>query len=366
MKPLFIFTKQHPVLILLFVAAICLPIYAALDSTYDISTPASSDNPRDADDRMREIKAAIQERMNDHNGTADEGDHYWPLSGSQVSDVDTGQHRMVTLRQLTDNPSTLTSYSTTTDLGFLFQKDVSGNGELFWQDEADNVLQISLDGLFNLNSGYWNGVFATTTIDGSDNASITMTSGGAYGVGRGAGIILYGNEYGSGLSGKLVLLSGYSTGTTKAVISASSGKISDVADPENAQDAVTLNYLESVAGFGTLDLLATVTTTVTSGNTNVDVDSTQATTDGILVCVIDSTDTGATGAYAFGYTDASNPPTTRLGTDYLYNYSDRLVKHYGGYSMPVKKDEYYKCTWYQYYGDSRPATRKYYWRPIGS
>jgi len=111
--------KQHPFLFLVACFAIlvvCMNVSAALTNTYDTSTPAGSDDPREADDRMREIKAAVQERMNDHNGETDEGDHYWPLTGTAVSDTDAGQHRMVTLRQLSDNPSTLTSYATTTDL----------------------------------------------------------------------------------------------------------------------------------------------------------------------------------------------------------------------------------------------------------
>lgn len=144
--------KQHPfvfMVVLCVMGILCLNAYAALTNTYDTSTPAGSDDPREADDRMREIKAAVQERMNDHNGQTDEGDHYWPKTGTEVSDDDTGQHRMVTLRQLADNPSTLTSYAVTTDLGFLYQKDVDGNGELFYQDEADNVIQLTVGGLLS-------------------------------------------------------------------------------------------------------------------------------------------------------------------------------------------------------------------------
>jgi len=121
----------------------------ALANTYDIATPGGSDDPREADDMMREIKAAVQERMNDHRGETDEGDHFWPLDDTdttEVKHVDIGQHRMVTLRQLSDDPDSLTSYATTTDLGFLYQKNISGNGELFWEDEAGNVLQLTTDG----------------------------------------------------------------------------------------------------------------------------------------------------------------------------------------------------------------------------
>ena len=120
---------------------------AALTNTYDTATPDGSvDDPKDGDNRIRETTAAIQERMNDHNGTANEGDHYWPLTGTNVSNIDTGQHRMVTLRQMAADPDSLTSYSTITNLGFLYQKDVSGNGEFFYEDEASNVLQMTSGG----------------------------------------------------------------------------------------------------------------------------------------------------------------------------------------------------------------------------
>ena len=121
-------------------------LMGALTNTYDTSTPAGTDNPRDADDRMREIKAAIQERMNDHNGEADEGDHYWDLTGTEVSDTDTGEHRKITLREMSGNPDALTSYATITNKGFLFTKDDSGDTELYYEDDSSNVIQLTADG----------------------------------------------------------------------------------------------------------------------------------------------------------------------------------------------------------------------------
>lgn len=225
-------------------------VMATLSNVYNIATPQGQDDPRNADDEMRLIKAAIQERMNDHNGTTSEGDHYWPLDGTlttQVKDNDTGQHRMVTLRQLTVNPSALDSYSSIANLGFLYQKDVSSNGELFWEDEAANVIQITIAGLFNLQLGaIWDGVFKTSTSDAGDSKSISLTAGGAYGASRGAGIILYGNQHAN--KGQLVLEAGYTddpNNTVKAIIDAKTSKISNVADPAAAQDVATKAYVDA-------------------------------------------------------------------------------------------------------------------------
>jgi hypothetical protein len=224
----------------------------ALSNDFNTATPGYQDDPRFADDEMRLIKSAVQERMNDHNGTANEGDHYWPLTTTQVSDVNTGQHRMLTLRQMTDNPGELDSYVTKTDLGFIFQKNVGSNGELFWQDEAGQVTQITTGGKINLAGGaILDGLLHTGTSVAGDSKSITLASGGAMGVGRGATLAIYGNEHAT-LPGQVVLEAGYSTGTTKAIIDAKTSKISNVADPAAAQDAVTKAYLESKIGTGAI------------------------------------------------------------------------------------------------------------------
>lgn len=99
--------------------------------TFDKATPAGSDDPSEADDRMREIKAAIQEREN--------VDHYWPLTGTEVSDVDAGEHRKVTLR-VGSAPTAVA------DKGFVYAKDVAGKAELFYRDEDGNEIQLTSGG----------------------------------------------------------------------------------------------------------------------------------------------------------------------------------------------------------------------------
>ena len=100
--------------------------------TYNITTPAGSDDPKEADDRMREIKAAIQERMNVH--------HYWPLTANEVNDVNTGQQRNIEFYGPISKPTAATNK------GWLYEKDVSSTVEFFWLDEADNELQITSGG----------------------------------------------------------------------------------------------------------------------------------------------------------------------------------------------------------------------------
>jgi hypothetical protein len=244
------FIRKHRTAAAILVVVLCLNLSAALTNTFNTASPAGSDDPRQADDRMREIKAAVQERMNDHNGEADEGDHFWPLDGSlttQVLHVDTGQHRMVTLRQMSGNPSALTSYASIANLGFLFQKDVSGNGELFWQDEAASVLQITTGGDLCSSSGEIVGTADTVirrgTADASDNGYVAMAGGGGSGTDRGSIVASYGNEH-TTYPGQILLSPGYSTGTTPAIINATTHKISNVVDPEAAQDAATKKYVD--------------------------------------------------------------------------------------------------------------------------
>lgn len=62
--------------------------------TYDTATPAGSDDPAEADDRMREIKAALQERLN--------VEHVFDLTGTEVSHADTGKHTDITTLSITN------------------------------------------------------------------------------------------------------------------------------------------------------------------------------------------------------------------------------------------------------------------------
>lgn len=97
--------------------------------TYNITTPAGSDDPKQADDRMREIKAAVQERQNI--------DHYWPLTTNQVSDANSGQHRKITFFGPIAKPTVQADHS------YLYLKTVSSISELYWLDENDTERQFT-------------------------------------------------------------------------------------------------------------------------------------------------------------------------------------------------------------------------------
>lgn len=72
-------------------------------STYDTATPAGTDSPSEADDRMREIKAAVQERL--------AVEHRFALTGTEVSAADTGEHTDITTDSIV-NAGTMTNVGT--------------------------------------------------------------------------------------------------------------------------------------------------------------------------------------------------------------------------------------------------------------
>jgi len=112
-------------------------LLGAWSSTYDTSTPAGSDPPAVIDDRIREVKAGVQEREN--------VDHYWPLTGTQVSDTDAGKHRRVLFYGPVGTYPTLE-----TDEGFLGTMTVGGVSELCWKDENGNTKQLTNAGKLNV------------------------------------------------------------------------------------------------------------------------------------------------------------------------------------------------------------------------
>ena len=123
-------THLFVVIILLVGASIAL---AAWTYTYDVDTPLGTAAPSTIDDYLRLTKDAIQERQN--------LDHWWPLSGTEVSDAAVGQHRRIMFH------SAITSPTVDVNKGVLYMLDVDGGSglksELIWEGEDDIALQIT-------------------------------------------------------------------------------------------------------------------------------------------------------------------------------------------------------------------------------
>jgi len=136
-----------------FVIVTCLIFWwvlvAAWTYTYDTATPLGSDAPSVIDDRIREVKAAVQERMN--------VEHYWALTGTEVSDAAAGQHRYLEFY----GPISTPTYAA--NKGFVYSKDVSSVVELHWLDESNNELQLTSGGTINITSADLVGTLASNT-----------------------------------------------------------------------------------------------------------------------------------------------------------------------------------------------------------
>jgi hypothetical protein len=112
----------------------------------DISTPVSTENITQGDNRIRETKSGLQELLN--------VDHQSDLSGTEINSADSGTHRKTTLIEQASDPSA--PLGVDTDFGILYTKedDDTSQAELFWLDENDNVLQITKGNAIDLDSNY--------------------------------------------------------------------------------------------------------------------------------------------------------------------------------------------------------------------
>lgn len=116
------------------------------------ATPAAGANVSGGDDRIRELKEAVRERM--------EKDHYWDETGT---DADHGEHVKVTLR-------VGSAPTQAANKGIIYAKDVSGKAELFYIDEDGDEVQITSGGSLNV---------ASTQINNIQTGTITIAAGDA-------------------------------------------------------------------------------------------------------------------------------------------------------------------------------------------
>lgn len=138
--------------------------------TFDISTPGGDDSPQEADDMMREIKAAVQERL--------DVDHYWEMStGTTVGPInvagsDVGKHRQVTFWAPRDAPDSIDANE-----GMLYLKNVDDVAELHFMDESDQEIQLTSNGKTSMGAVLTAKTSAYTIESADLNGNTTFTNG---------------------------------------------------------------------------------------------------------------------------------------------------------------------------------------------
>ena len=143
--------------------------------------PANSDDVSDGASEIRKLKNTLRERL--------EMEHYWDEGGT---DADHGEHLKTTFHApLAADPDP------GADKAALYSKDVDSKAELHWEDEDDNVLQITSKGTISMPAGImmpYGGATAPTgwlLCDGSDVSRTTYATlfgiiGETFGVGNGS------------------------------------------------------------------------------------------------------------------------------------------------------------------------------------
>ena len=104
----------------------------AYTTTWDAAneaSPANTDVVSSGDDKIRELKVSIRERI--------AKDHYMDIAGT---DADHGEHQKITFQSQIAKPTNVANK------GFLYIKDVAAKAELHWEDEDGNELALTSAG----------------------------------------------------------------------------------------------------------------------------------------------------------------------------------------------------------------------------
>ena len=145
------------------IGAVLGPVFLAWTYPYDLTKPEGTASPTLADDRMRETKAAAQERLN--------VDHYFALTGNELSTTDaaTGQHRQIEFY------GPITKPTNAANKGWVYTKDASAKVELHWLDEDGNEKQVTTAGALNIVSAELLGKLDNNTYFSAVDAAGTGT-----------------------------------------------------------------------------------------------------------------------------------------------------------------------------------------------
>jgi len=282
---------------------ICLSVVFILawTNTLKTSTPGATDDPREADDRMREIKGAFVERL--------DVDHYWTASATSTYDAaDTGKHEFITLIDMASDPTAAAGYA------HIYMK----GDELFYQDDTDTTCQITKDGKVE---------YQSITDVNSDTYIVSVDNAG--------------------------------TGTANLI----KADVNDLAIlPDGASLAVRTQTTDGDRTIADKGYVASQKTDVNN------IFGTRVTTDSLTAALVKDAvyKAGSDGIVTLyrihgadsveaGLTDGSNPPTTVLKA----RATSSITNKQGGFSMHVRKDDYWKVT-------CSGITPTIYWLPIGS
>ncbi|MCE5324956.1 MAG: hypothetical protein LLG01_00930 [Planctomycetaceae bacterium] len=269
--------------------------------TYDTTTPDGATQPVSVlDDHIRLVKQGIQEREN--------VDHYWPFTGTQVSDTAVGEHRKVQFYGVLASKPTLAAGE-----GALYIKTVSGVSELFYEDSAAVEKQLTTAGKLNLVSGD-----ITTAL----NFAAGLTVGADTDIGN---YDLHAKSFTSDVA----------IGTAPLTVTSTTKVANLNADQWDGYEAGAM--------------LGAKTSTDTGGSALASGSTYQAQTDGNLWIVEQILNGGA----VVLATDASNPSTTTY-TDTMSGAAITQTKVYS-----IKKSDYVKVS-------VASATATLSWQPIGS
>lgn len=253
--------------------------------TYDTDTPAGSDAPSVLDDKIREVKDAVQERIN--------VDHYFALTGNQVSDANTGEHRKITFYSSISAPAQVNGKA------HLYMN----SDDLYYQNDVNSPIQITEKGVLNIKSSDITGKLANNTFFTGLNAAGTGT------------VSLIGVD----TNDMAVLADGAETYSDSAPVN--SKQIPNKKYVDDAADSISIeNDKDCIDNYASKSLDVVY----------------QATESG-FVSVYAETTLGSV-HYLYLYTDSSNPPTTAVKQIRMDQDNSKIVD----FLYPVKKDNYWK------------------------
>jgi len=135
-------------------------------STYDVSKPEGSSDPKLGDDAIRTLADANQE-INDV-------DHYWEKTGNQVTDADKGKHRQVRFAEKQDD-STLDNNTLAVSNG-----TTKDENELVYQNTDDDPVQITKGGKVNIKeaNSLENDTYLTAENEAGDGGTVNLIKAG--------------------------------------------------------------------------------------------------------------------------------------------------------------------------------------------